>query len=297
MSSMSPVRVGTPLQAAAPRTHGRSLLPLSWGGACARPRRISKAPRTRSLEALEGVHPTRHHQRQPAHLPRRRLLLPLRGRTHGPEKSKLCSCHFVQRPGVRPTAPRAPRGPGPVCSEAGCVGCTSGGHARHAAGPPGAPRGGSSPPRTQSRITASAHRTHARTRRLHEPHGQTRGDGGGRVRGAPPPLRHCDARPRPGHLAGRPPAGAPTARAQEARRPPEGSGRATHPGDTPKPPQRQQSPLPSRGAHAGRCALLHPLPVRGALTGAGDGRATSAWIRGLSKTSLTRSVTPDKGPG
>lgn len=64
MSSMSPVRVGTPLQAAAPRTHGRSLLPLSWGGACARPRRISKSPRRRSLEALEGVHPTRHHQRR-----------------------------------------------------------------------------------------------------------------------------------------------------------------------------------------------------------------------------------------
>lgn len=298
MSSMSPVRVGTPLQAAAPRTHGRSLLPLSWGGACARPRRISKAPRTRSLEALEGVHPTRHHQRRLLTCPG---VVSCCHSGAGLTARKKASCAPATSSSVQASDPRPPEPPGGQDLSARRRAVLA---ARQEATPgtprdPRVPREAARHPQGRSPgsrpvLTGRTHAPGVSTNPTAKPEATEGGEctelhrlsgtamsGPGQATSQAIPLRE--------HL--------PTPRAQGARRPPEGSGRATHPGDTPKPPQRQQSPLPSRGAHAGRCALLHPLPVRGALTGAGDGRAKSAWIHGLSKTSLTRSVTPDKGPG
>lgn len=119
--------------------------------------------------------------------------------------SEPCPCHFLKRPGVRLAAPGAPRGPGPVCSEAGRVGCTSGGHAGHAAGPPGALRGGSSPPRTPSTLPSSLSRGAAAVSpaspRSHTVKSETTERKCAR---APPPPRDCGARPGTGRLAGRP---------------------------------------------------------------------------------------------
>lgn len=209
MSSMSPVRVGTPLQAAAPRTHGRSLLPLSWGGACARPRRISKAPRRRSLEALEGVHPTRHHQRRLLTCPG---VVSCCRSGAGLTARKKASCAPATSSSVQASDPRPPEPPGGQDLSARRRAVLA---ARQEVTPgtprdPRVPREAARHPQGRSPgsrpvLTGRTHAPGVSTNPTAKPEATE-----GRVHGAPPPLRHCDARPRPGHLAGRPPAGAPT---------------------------------------------------------------------------------------
>lgn len=180
--------------------------------------------------------------------------------------SEPCPCHFLKRPGVRLAAPGAPRGPGPVCSEAGRVGCTSGGHARHAAGPPGALRGGSSPPRTPSTLPSSLSRGAAAVSpaspRSHTVKSETTERKCAR---APPPPRDCGARPGTGRLAGRPsPCGSTETVQTGGRAAPRGQRPSRTPWRHPETAAAPAEPVSTPGcSHRALCTPAPPLRQQG----------------------------------
>lgn len=208
--------------------------------------------------------------------------------------SEPCPCHFLKRPGVRLAAPGAPRGPGPVCSEAGRVGCTSGGHAGHAAGPPGALRGGSSPPRTPSTLPSSLSRGAAAVSpaspRSHTVKSETTERKCAR---APPPPRDCGARPGTGRLAGRPsPCGSTETVQTGGRAAPRGQRPSRTPWRHPETAAAPAEPVSTPGcSHRALCTPAPPPCLRGPQ---GSRRCQHRSV-GSRRPPCPGSATPDKG--
>lgn len=235
-----------------------------------------------------------------AHLPGRRFL-PLRRDESGSEGKA------SRAPATSSDAQVcAPRPPGArTCLLGGRPGWLHGRRPRQARrGTAGALGGGSSPPRTSphciARRPVPEHgrlSQDARTRGCcvssvpTKPLGQIRDHGDG-VRTELHPLPGT-ATPGPGQAASQ--AAPPQGDRDHAARRPGGPPRAAAEPHGRRHPQTAAAPAESKGAYAGRCAHLHPLPVRRAPRGASDSWAKSEQARGLSKATLPRLCDPGHG--